>query len=62
MWWSTTSARDNGPLRAIPGSHCGDRDLVEGMPSGSRLGDVVVRVLDRVRLTAIGLATLVVRE
>ena len=24
-------------LRVIPGSHCGDRDLVEGMPSGSRV-------------------------
>ena len=54
MWCSTMSARDNGLSRVIPDSRCGDRDLVEGMPSGSGSGDVVVRVLDRVRLTAIG--------
>ena len=36
MWCSTMCARDNGPLRVIPGSHCGDRDLAEGMPFGSR--------------------------
>ena len=38
LWCITMVTRDGRPLRVTGGSRRGDRDLVEGMPSGSRVG------------------------
>ena len=49
MWCSTMSARDIGSSRVIPGWRPGPVGECVRIP-----GQVVVRVLDRVRLTATG--------